>query len=180
MSALDTLAKLSEMDPATLKPLQRVLLITDGTLTEILEAAFLERIELVKISQRMLPQDQAHPELASSPAEILLERRIVLRGASSGRNYVYAESVIAVDRLSPALRHGLLSSDVALGRLWLAHKLETFKELREIVFRPAGELSRHLDCAADAPLLARTYAVISSGRPVMIIAEHFPLDYDAR
>ena len=51
MSAIDILARLNGFDVKSLDPLQRVLLVTDGTLTEILEANFFERIRLVKVSR---------------------------------------------------------------------------------------------------------------------------------
>ena len=47
-----------------------------------------------------------------------------LRGSRSGTNHVYAESLIAADRLGPAFRRGLVESDVPLGRLWIEQKLE--------------------------------------------------------
>ena len=99
MSALDILEKLEGIDAGSLDPLQRILLITDGTLTEILEANFLERIRLVKLSQQVTTPNSSHTSLAPRDNENLLERKILLRGASSGRNYVYAESVIALNGL---------------------------------------------------------------------------------
>ena len=41
MSAIGLFASLGDFDVARLTPLQRILLITDGTLTEILEAYLL-------------------------------------------------------------------------------------------------------------------------------------------
>ena len=54
MPALSVLEKLGGIKASSLTQLQRVLIITDGTLSEILEAAFLERIRLVKISQEVV------------------------------------------------------------------------------------------------------------------------------
>jgi chorismate-pyruvate lyase len=177
MSAIDILASLNGFDVNSLEPLQRVLLVTDGTLTEILEANFFERIRLVKVSQRIISATASHALLEPNPDEVVIERKILLQGESTHRNYAYAESFIAVDRLGAAFRNALLDSDTPLGRLWLEHKLETFKELHRVRYQPANGLSSYFECAETAPLLVRTYRVFSAGRPVMIITEFFPAAY---
>src|SRR5208337_3237780 len=118
MSAIDILASLNGFDANSLEPLQRVLLVTDGTLTEILEANFFERIRLVKISQKVIPATSAHALLDPSPGEVLIERKILLQGEASRRNYAYAESLIAVDRLGQSFGIELVDSNTPLGRLW--------------------------------------------------------------
>jgi chorismate-pyruvate lyase len=173
MSAVDLFERLGNGYAAQLTPLQRVLAVTDGTLTEILEAYVLERIELVKISERLLERGLPNLPFATEDGERVLQRKIQLRGARSATLYVYAESFILVDRLDAAFQAELLETNVPLGRLWLSHRLETFKELVSIDLRPARELGASLDCAEDAPVLARVYDVFSARRLVMRIAEYF-------
>jgi len=180
MSAIDILASLNGFDANSLEPLQRVLLVTDGTLTEILEANFFERIRLVKISQKVIPATSAHALLDPSPGEVLIERKILLQGEASRRNYAYAESLIAVDRLGQSFGIELVDSNTPLGRLWLEHKLETFKELHEVGCQRASDLCHYFECPEDAPLLVRTYRVFSSSRPVMAITEYFPAAYSQK
>jgi chorismate-pyruvate lyase len=177
MSAIDILGSLNGFDVNSLAPFQRVLLVTDGTLTEILEAMVLERIRLVKVSQRVIPAAASHALLEPNPGESLIERKILLQGERSHRHYVYAESLIAVDRLSQSFRDELLGSGTPLGRLWLEHKLETFKELKEVRCQPANGLCHYFDCADTTPLLARTYRVLSASKPAMVITEYFPAAY---
>jgi chorismate-pyruvate lyase len=173
MSAIGLFAGLRGIDVATLTPLQRILLITDGTLTEILEAYLLEPIELVKLSERVLTSRDVNAPIALESDERVLERKINLRGARSGVLHVYAESFILVDRLAPSFQTELLETNVPLGRLWRSHRLETFKQLVGMERRPAGELGARLACAGDAALLGRSYDVFSAGRLVMRIAEYF-------
>jgi chorismate-pyruvate lyase len=173
MSAIELFKHLHGIDAAKLTPLQRILLITDGTLTEILEAHFLERIELVKISECLLKGSELSTDIAIDADERVLERKINLRGQQSGTLYVYAESLVLVDRLDSSFQAELLETNIPLGRLWRAHRLETFKELVSIECRPAGELGKHLACAESATVLGRVYDVFSAGRLVMRIAENF-------
>jgi chorismate-pyruvate lyase len=177
MSAFDILNKLTGVELSSLGPVQRILLVTDGTLTEILEAAFLEPVQLVKLSQTLVTSAESDARLEPVAAEKFLRRKILLRG-NSGRNYVYAESLIAVERLTPSFRNELLNSDIPLGRLWLEHKLETFKKLQEIDCRADRNLAEFFPSAAQSLFLTRTYCVFSAGRPVMLVTESFPTVYD--
>jgi len=173
MSAIKLFERLHGLDAETLTPLQRILLVTDGTLTEILEAYLLEPIELVKLSERLLNGADMSAPLAMDATERVLERRINLRGVQSGTVYVHAESLILVDRLDPAFQTELFETNIPLGRLWRRHRLETFKEFVSAGYRPAGELGAQLACAEDVSVLGRVYDVFSGRRLVMRIAENF-------
>jgi chorismate-pyruvate lyase len=174
MSAIGVFENLPELDAANLTPLQRILLITDGTLTEILEAYFLERIELVKLSEHLLTSGEMDAPLPAAADERILERKINLRGVVSGRLYVYAKSLVFVNRLDSSFQTELLETNIPLGRLWRSHRLETFKELVNVECRPAATLAAQLACAETTPVLGRVYDVYSARRAVMRIAEYFP------
>ena len=176
MSAIDLLRSLNGVDTDSLEPLQRVLLTSDGTLTEILEAASLERIQLIKVSQQLTAANTHHPLLSGSK-EPLLERIKLLRGTKSGKNYAYAESFIAIERLAPEFREKLVNSNIPLGRLWLEYRLETFKELRDMRCQSANELCSYFGCAGTSPLLVRAYQVFSATEPIIAITEYFPASY---
>jgi chorismate-pyruvate lyase len=172
LTGVRAMASMNGLDLAAMHPVQRALLVTDGTLTDALEAVFLEPIELVKIGQRDARLGAPHPLLACEAGERVLERSIVLRGGDTQTNYVYATSLIALDRLNTALRCGLLESDIPLGRLCLEAKLETYKEMLEIREALA---SLPVDIGATGGrVLIRTYRVFANGMPVMLITEHLP------
>jgi chorismate-pyruvate lyase len=156
----------------TLDPLQRVLLVTDGTVTAILEAAFLEGIQVVKLTQEVVKATRSHALLQLSPEEAIVERRVLLRGVTTGRNYVYAESLIAVSRMGPAFCRLLFDSDTPLGQLWLDQKLETYKEIVEMRCAAGDREAEYFERGSE--ILIRKYRVYSGGIPVMIIGEHFP------
>jgi chorismate-pyruvate lyase len=171
------LAQFGGFDAGSLELLQRILLISDGTLTDTLEAAFREPICLRKISHEIHPARSPVDELDLPHGEMVMQRQILLCGSSSGRTYVYADSLLAVDRLPPRFREELLESNVPMGRLWSEHRLETWKELLAVARHPMGKLAQHFQTAADRDCLVRRYRVFSSGRPLMSITEHFPASY---
>ena len=154
--------------------LQRMLLVCDGTLTDMVEAAFLEPIRLVKIAVETVPVAEAISELDLAPGALVMRRQILLQGATTATNYVYAESLIAVNALPSALRDALLNTDAPLGRLWVEHKLETRKEILGIWRIAAGAGPAYFGEASSGQL-ARRYRVFSSERPIMMISEYFPV-----
>ena len=171
------LAQLDGFDPSSLDPLHRILLVTDGTLTDTLEAAFLEPIGLRKLSADILPAREPVDGLDLATGERILDRKIILYGETSGRPYIYAESLLALDRLPPRFREELMHSDTPMGRLWSEYKMETWKELLHVARHPAADLDEHLQIAADTECLTRRYRLISGGRPLMVIQEQFPVSY---
>jgi chorismate-pyruvate lyase len=170
------LAQFDGFDPSSLGLLQRILLVTDGTLTDALEAAFLEPIGLRKIELNILTAPAPVEELDLPAGAPLLQRKILLYGENTGRSYVYAESQLALDRLPPRFREELMHSDTPMGRLWSEHKMETWKELLTVAQYPMDKLAPYLG-TTSAHCLMRRYRLISGGRPLMIIEEHFPARY---
>ena len=156
-----------------LSPVMRLLLVNDGTLTELLEAASSDTIAIVGLDQHMQRAAQRVELLDLDVGEALIDRKIVLRGERSRTHHVYAESLIAIDRLPSPVRHALLTSNTPIGRLCRQHRLEIFKEIIEFGRQPAGELCRHLPVERNAAVLARTCRLSMRGRPVMLIKEYF-------
>jgi chorismate-pyruvate lyase len=172
-----TLAALHDFELDHLGLLQRILVTTDGTVTEMLAAVFLEPIELVKISVTVAPSPEPVPALELDAGSTLMRRQIVLRGKNSGTPYAYAEVAIAADRLGPRLRDELLEGRIPLGQLWISHRLETFKERPRVRQRTAGPLARHLNIGEEDTLIERVYRTFTGGKPVFIVTEYFPSAY---
>jgi chorismate-pyruvate lyase len=159
--------------------LQRILLTTDGTLTDTLEAAFLEKIDLVRLEISVSQAPAAVPDLELGAGAAVMERKILLRGKRSGVNYVYAESLLALDRLDSVFRDQVVHSDMPLGRLWQEHRVETWKQRLEIFRRPAAGLAGHFGIDPEVEILARSYRVFNNRQPIIRITEYFPQSYSS-
>lgn len=164
----------SELDLATLSPFQRILLTTDGTVTEILEAQFWEPIELVKLFQDNRKSDHAIPYLNCKINTALMIRKILLRGENSKTNFIYAESIIVPDHLDDDLQHGLQNTNQPLGRLMIDAKTETFREILSCQYETAKELAGYFQLNENDQLISRTYRIYAKKRPIMLITEKFP------
>jgi chorismate-pyruvate lyase len=175
----DLRASLSQghIDPARLGTLQRIILTTDGTLTEILEAYLQEKIRVVKLSEGIVSIVQDIDALELQVGSEVIERRILLQGHISHRNWIYAESIIVPDRLDEIYRERLLHSKEPIGRLWLEHRVETYKEIIHSARESAGNLAQYFGIDPESHLLSRTYRVFSNRQPIMTITEKFPEIY---
>lgn len=161
-------------DAGPLTPFQRILLATDGTVTHILEAYAGEPIEVVKLLQAFDTANEGDAALAVAPGDKVLRRRVLLRGRLGGQNLLFAEAVVVLDRVDPAVLDGLLETDKPIGVLLSEHRTETFREILSVGREPAGGRATHFGIDAGADVIFRTYRIVAGGRPVILITEKFP------
>ncbi len=170
--------KHNHIDLSNLSYLQRILLISDGTLTDILEAYLLEPIKVLKISEKVEVTNKEISILELEAGSEVLDRKIFLQGKNSRKNLLYAESQIVIERLDEEFKNELLKSQTPIGHLWSQFRLETFKEIIEAGKESANELSSYfIDTEPKDQLLFRTYRVFSNRKPIMMITEKFPKSY---
>ncbi|MDM8545720.1 chorismate--pyruvate lyase family protein [Candidatus Venteria ishoeyi] len=163
----------NQLNLTELSAFQRVILTTDGTLTDILEAYLLDHIRVIKLSEKALTTRAPISALEIEAATEIVERKILLQGQAR-HNWLYAESIIVPARLGEQFRRQLLESNIPIGKLWVAHKLETFKESIVSAREPAGKLAGYFNIRPEDPVLYRTYRVFSQQQLIMMITEKFP------
>ena len=167
----------SHIEPSTLSRFQRVLLTTDGTVTDMLEAYLFEQMQLVKLSEKLIAIDEDILPMELSKGTEVVERKILLQGKISRRNYIYAESILALERLEEKFRKELLETKTPIGKIWLEQKVETFKEIVATGNKPVGELSKYFPVEPESNMLFRTYCVFTNRKSTMMITERFPDSY---
>lgn len=155
---------------------QRILLITDGTVTHLLETFAGERICVIKLHQSIDEATRQVDELEVRDRQQVLHREVLLVGCTTRRAFVYAASQIVPDRLNPAVRDGLLQSSKPIGYLLEESRTETFRQILEARRESAGACGSYFGIDAAAEVLTRTYRVLAGGRPIMLITEKFPAD----
>ena len=172
----DCLAGVKELglDLNSLSMVQRVLLVTDGTLTHILEAYADERMELAKLQHALVIDPVKRAEFGLEGDERGLRRVIVLCGSLSRMTYVYAESVVMLDRLPESVADGLLNTGTPIGKLLWKARAETLREITGMWQEEAGEVACHFGIAESDPVLSRSYQIVAGGRPIVLITEKFP------
>jgi chorismate-pyruvate lyase len=151
---------------------QKILLATDGTVTDLIALYTGESIRVKKLEQS-IQLGIAPPELRCSAPTRLLHRRILLSGLS--RNYLYADSTFVFERFSKSIQEQLLNTDKPIGLMWKEEKLETYREIVEQKVEPCAEIAAYFDLPATAPFVSRTYLIHNSGLPLGAITEKWPV-----
>jgi chorismate-pyruvate lyase len=165
------------IEPANLSTFQRILLTTDGTVTDILEAYAFEQIKIIKLSEQMSVLDQDIIAMNLKQGTEVISRKVLLQGKISRKTFIYAESILVPDRLDEQFRKALLETKTPIGKVWLEQRVETFKEILETSRESAEGLSSYFGIEPTDKLLSRTYQVISGHQPAMMITEKFPEHY---
>ncbi len=156
----------------SLNMFQRVLLLTDGTVTDLISAFTGEAIRVAKLEQyiRVAP---APDMLQCGASSRLLRRKVLLRGRD--RAYVYADSTFVFARLSEKIQHQLLTTDYPIGLMWKDERLESYREIVELRIESCAEVAVHFDLPESTLCGLRTYLVHRSGLPLGAITEKWPL-----
>ena len=154
--------------------LQRLMLVTDGRITDIVQAYSGETVEAVKLHQKLITADSKFAVLQLERKQQIIERSIVLQGKETKTNYLYADSYLILERLDSEIRNQLIFSHQPIGKLLRENKVETYREMLECGIEPAGILAQHFQIEPTAEIIYRTYLVLIGGLPVMQITEKFP------
>jgi chorismate lyase len=142
---------------------------TSGTVTNFLEQLVGETIDAHAHRHDLIEADNANG-LGVEKGELLLHRAATLRGRTSGRSYVYAESVIVVGRLPTGFGNQLETSTDPIGRILEEMGVAV---TRQDVGEPDGVPGSTKDMKVGDYLVTRTYRIDSEQTPVMIITEWF-------
>lgn len=173
---------LVRVDKQLLKSLslfQRILLITNGSVTALLEHYFDEVILVNKLYEKIEKNIEQLPDKHKRYISLndmpVLNRKVFLQGQASLNNLVYAESTILINNLPPDFRTDLLVSCEPIGKLWSKHRLETYKALLVTGREKADSLlADHFNMPINGEIMFRTYSVYTHGKIIMLITEKFP------
>jgi chorismate-pyruvate lyase len=155
--------------------LRRALLESGHTVTQILETLTGEQI--VADVVRHDPVGAATDNVFGVPTDhILVDRIAVLRGGTTARPYVYAESVFVPDRLPEKAQQELAGTHEPIGRILMGHG---FDLTRQVLPEP-GALAHSASAPAsavgdrtDEVIWARAYLLLLDAVPVFAIREWF-------
>ncbi len=165
------------IDIHNLSLLQRILLSTDGTVTDLIALYSGEAIHVRKVRQALA--SQSLPQVLRTarepqPAMLqILSRQILLSGAQ--RNYLYADSQFVFERFSPAVQRQLLDTDKPIGVMWKEERMETYREIIDKHVTQCPDIASHFDLPVSAWFVARTYIIHHSGQPLGAITEQWPV-----
>jgi chorismate-pyruvate lyase len=166
---------------AALDPFLRVVLITDGTVTRSLEAYFNEPVDVSVIAAGDHASAADLAACGLDRAGAVMRREVTLRGRRSGTAYAYAESFLVVDSLPASMREALAGGRRGIGELIRDFRLETYRDLHDIVRCAARRWALPLGIAENSEVLVRSYRIFHGGCVAVSLREVFPeACYEAR
>ncbi|NTV00806.1 MAG: DUF98 domain-containing protein, partial [Methanoregulaceae archaeon] len=164
-----------EKETGYLSPLQTILLLTDGSVTTLLEAISGDEVSVTTLSQVVaIPREDVAAALEIGTSERVNHRTVVLKNNRTGEVLIYAASYTPLLRLEPGFTEDLMRADIPIGKILKKHAVESRREILRIGIRESDDtISRALG-ERPGPFLFRSYKIIQAGKPLMLIEEFFP------
>ena len=157
-----------------LSPLQKILLTTDGTLTDLIRILANEPIELEKVYHEFGRADDH--ALQQQANDTILTRQIILKGKTA--HYLFASSQFNTHGFEPSIREQLINSDTPIGKIWQTHQTELYRQVFRYQWASIPELTPVFFPTArqrKSPyFIGRQYYVNHRNRLVGLINEYLP------
>ena len=159
-----------------ISPVQKFLLGTDGSVTQILESITGKKVVIRTLTQKVIPADRAVADnLSIAEGDPVNFRIVEIRTEQSGEVLIYAISHTPVNHLSPAFKDDLMKADIPIGRIIKHHHIEARREILNAWVTPAtDDMARVFAICKNEPVLARQYQIIHAAKPLIFIEEQFP------
>jgi len=159
-----------------LSPMQKILIGTDGSVTNLLEMASGHPITITTRVQEIVAADgEAAVALDIDPGEEVNYRIVELKDSVTGEVLIYAVSRTPLRRLAPEFRQDLMRADIPIGRILRNHRIESRREITDARIIQAGtDLARTFNVHRCESMLSRKYRIIHREEPLITIEEVFP------
>lgn len=160
-----------------LSRIQKILLLTDGSVTALLEAISGDEVTITTLVQEIVPADQETArELDIMVGSGVNHRVVELKSSRTGEVLISAVSCTPLERLEPEFRQDLMRADIPIGKILKKHTIESRREIQHITARlPDEPAQRAFSLSPGDPLLCRRYRIIRQEKPFIAIEESFPL-----
>jgi beta-ribofuranosylaminobenzene 5'-phosphate synthase len=165
-----------EAQVGRISPVQKVLLGTDGSVTQLLESVTGKKVVIRTLVQRVVPADREMAEnLSITEGDPVNFRIVEIRTGDTGDVLIYAVSHTPLSRLSPEFRDDLMKADIPIGRIIQHHHIEARRQILSARVLPAtDDTGRIFSISRNEPVLSRQYRIIHAGKPLIFIEEQFP------
>jgi beta-ribofuranosylaminobenzene 5'-phosphate synthase len=159
-----------------LSRVQKILLGTDGSVTQLLESITGNPVTVKTLVQEIIPADAETARRVEVDVGDPVNHRVVeLRDTVTGEVLIYAISETPVERLSPSFKKDLMMADIPIGKIIHQHHIEARREiLSASVTAATQETGRIFSLCKKEPVLSRQYQIIHREKPLIFIEEQFP------
>ena len=165
-----------ETQVGRISPVQKFLLGTDGSVTQLLESVTGKKVVIRTLVQQVIPADRvAADNLSIAEGDPVNHRIVEIKTEENSEVLIYAISDTPLARLSPEFKDDLMKADIPIGRIISQHHIEARREILAARVTPAtDEMGRVFAICRNEPVLSRQYQIIHAGKPLIFIEEKFP------
>ena len=157
--------------------LQRLLLVTDGKVADIVEAYSGEAVEAVKLHQNLTTSNSLLDEIKLKWKREIIKSSIVLQGKNTKTNYLQVNSYLILENLNPEIRNKFICNNQPINELLEENKVETHKEIIDCGIELAGNLAQCFDVEPETEIIYRTYLILTDSLPTIQVIESFPTSH---
>ncbi|MBP2171902.1 chorismate--pyruvate lyase family protein [Methanococcus voltae] len=148
-----------------LSDVEKILLGTDGSITNLLEIIFEGKVVVKTVYQEII-DNVNHRAVALYVNEVPLIYATSKTPLINIEDYYIRESV----------KKDLLSADIPIGKILKIHNLETRREIEKISVSEIPEDAKNLLNPIREELPQRKYYIIHNSKPIMEIDEYFNIE----
>lgn len=156
-----------------LKPIHKILLTTDGSITTILEAIVGKEVFIETVEQRVIRAGKDIAKVLEIDEDDEVNYRVVNLKAEDDI-LAHAISYTPLKRLEPEFKDDLMRADIPIGKIMKKHRIEARREVNWWRVEKAGELGKIFGVSKDDYVLVRNYNIIHRGEILINITEYFP------
>ena len=155
---------------------QKALLVTDGSVTRLLEVFSDAPVGVKTNCQNIIPAPQEVAELLEIlPGDEVNYREVDLFNKKTQINLIHAISYAPLSRLPPDAINRLMKEDEPIGNIMRDAKMESRREILSVRknLSDSPDWMRKQDCQ-PGPCISRSYRIIHNCHPIFLIHEFIP------
>jgi beta-ribofuranosylaminobenzene 5'-phosphate synthase len=174
-----TLLHLMETESSPISDAIRALLVTDGSVTRLLECFGGAPVSIRTLTQQVINADEAiAEEMQIAPGDPVNYREVGICDKVTNTPLIHAISYCPISRLPVHAREKLMQADIPIGHILRDEKIESRREITNIctVEQPTVLHGQMRWATAPNRLFSRTYRIIHQNLPLFRIEEFIPDD----
>ncbi len=180
-SEVETILRTKQQAYFDLPLVARLLLVTDGTVTELLEAMVREPITLGYKKQRIDNMENVDMDIFPTIQNkkknaTCLQRVITLCGIKTNVDWLYAESIILHESLDAVVQSMLLEQRIPIGNILNEHIFDNHRRIIDCGIATNTVAAKRLKLDLHYMFVYRAYHIIAGVKPIMHITEWFPVE----
>jgi chorismate-pyruvate lyase len=170
---MDAISKKEVIEPSNIRDsvLIDLALNNDGSVVQLLSTVFKEPISIELLKQKYCRISSSQWDDVDESEGVML-RNVFLKGKNTDIRYVYASSLIRIDKLPSNFADDLLNQQLGIGEIINKYEIETYRKVVDTSLVDSHIM--HAMFSVKGDISCRTYKIYINNAPAMLITEYYP------